>query len=135
MVSIALALLAVALIVGCSPGWGAAAPAGSSTASRTVDPGVTQWSDGQVEAAGYVNRVDVEGGFWALHDRVSQSSADRPKIVAVLLPGSVSENEIAALEGTYVVASGRMQGGASIRMSGPEVIVDKIAVVRPGVAR
>lgn len=135
MLSITLAFLVVALLVACSAGAGSAAPTGPSAASRTVDPGISQWGQGQVEAAGYVTWIDLEGGFWVLNDRLSQSAADRPKVVAVLLPGSVSETSIAALEGAYVVASGSMQGGASIRMSGPEVMVDTIAVARPGAAR
>lgn len=136
-ISLAVTLTVPIMLGGCAPDVRTTSPvAASAVASRTVAPGISEWGDGQVEAAGYVTWVDLEGGFWALHDRVSKSAAtDRPKVVAVLLPGTVSEESIAALEGAYVAASGPMQGGASIRMAGPEVVVNKIAVARPGATR
>lgn len=128
--------VAAAMLAGCTSAIRTAPPAAPAPiATRTIEPGLSEWSDGRVEAAGYVAWVEIEGGFWALHDRVSQSPADRPKTVAVLLPDSVSEQDIAALQGAYVVASGQLEGGASIRMSGPEVLVDKIAVAQPEVTR
>jgi len=135
--SLVLVLVVPMLLVGCAPGARTTSPVPpSAAASRTVAPGISEWGDGQVEAAGYVTWVDLEGGFWALQDRVSKSATtDRPKVVAVLLPGAVSKEGIAALEGVYVIASGPMQGGASIRMAGPEVVVNKIAVARPGATR
>lgn len=101
----------------------------SQTASRTLAPGITEWAQGTVEAAGWVAWVDVEGGFWALEDAPrTSSSVDRPKIVAVLLPSAATEKAIEGLEGRYAVATGALQGGASIRMAGPELVVDTIAL-------
>lgn len=82
---------------------------------------------GGAEAVGYVVREDIEGGFWALVDiEPSVSSTVQPKIIAVLLPGSVDEVGISALKGRFVWAAGRASGGASVRMSGPELLVDAI---------
>jgi hypothetical protein len=85
-----------------------------------------------VEAAGWVAWLDLEGGFWALRDGPAVvDGAKQPKVVAVLLPGAASETAISRLNGSYAVASGHIQGGASIRMAGPELVVDKISAARP----
>jgi len=136
VLAVAFVLLLATLLGACSQAAPPASPpAGSPVATRTVASGLAEWGDGRVEAAGYVVWVDLEGGFWALNDRLSQSPTDRPRVVAVLLPGEVGEKEIAAFEGGFVVVSGTMQGGASIRMAGPEIVVDDIALALPGAAR
>ncbi len=131
----AIAVLVAALVLcGCAiagtGGGTAAAP--SVTATRTVAPGITEWTSGTVEAAGYVMWLDLEGGFWALRDGPAVvAGVKEPKVVAVLLPSAVGESQIAAFNGAYVVAGGRIQGGASIRMAGPELMVDTIAPAVP----
>jgi hypothetical protein len=127
-VSMAVALTLTAMAVACAR----SPQAPSSVAPRTMGAGISDLGDGRVEAAGYVIREGIEGGFWTLSDRpMSTSSVVQPKIIAVLLPGSVSEAGIAARENSFVVVSGQLQTGPSIRMAGPEVIVDTIAPARP----
>lgn len=120
-------IVAGILVAGCA-----------TTAQRPTPPastrtGVGSYSadaNGSVEATGYVGRSDLEGGFWALYDRpLGPSSAIQPKVLAVLLPGSVDEGGIAALDGSFVRVGGRVSGGASVRMAGPEVFVDSIDVI------
>jgi hypothetical protein len=133
----AAAMLAVSVLAcACVPS--AAAPATtapgapSMPVTRTIAPGMSEWASGNVEAAGWVTWVDVEGGFWTLKDGPAVvAGAKPPKTIAVLLPGVVSETTIATFDGSYVVARGRIQGGASIRMAGPELVVDDLTVARP----
>jgi len=100
--------------------------------SAPVKPGYTTGSLGSAEVVGYLSRSDLEGGFWAVYDAPpSASSVVQPKILAVLLPGSVDEPGIAALNGRYVWAAGRVSGGVSTRMAGPEILVDGIDVATP----
>jgi len=109
-------------IAGCSAG----------PATGPVKPAYTTGPAGSAEVVGYLWRSDLEGGFWAVYDApLSPSSAVQPKILAVLLPGSVDEAGIAALDGRYVWASGRTSGGVSTRMAGPEILVDGIDVATP----
>ncbi len=128
-------LIAAALVCSCAPSAAtpdSLRPATSLPASRTVAPGISEWASGTVEAAGWVAWLDLEGGFWALRDGPAVAvGVKEPKVIAVLLPGAVTETAISALNGSYVVASGRIQGGASIRMAGPELVVDKISAARP----
>lgn len=134
--SLALVLVASTLVAACSrAALPDPPPRDSSAVLRTVDPGLTEWSEGRVEAAGYIAWVDLEGGFWALNDHVSQSTTDRPVVIAVLLPGRVGEPRLAVLDGEYAVVSGVLQGGASIRMAGPEIVVEKAATALPGTRR
>jgi hypothetical protein len=88
---------------------------------------ITDLGDGRVVANGWVAYEDLEGGFWAVMDIApGPSSAVQPKIVAVLLPGTVTAEQLKNVEGTFVGAEGVMQTGASIRMAGPEIVVDAL---------
>jgi hypothetical protein len=127
-VLVALLLLVFAgLATSCS----GVAPAPSSPApSPAPSAGYSAAPDGSVEATGYVAYEGIEGGFWALYDRPpGPSSVVQPKILAVLLPDVVTGPEIAAMEGVFVKVTGRLSGGASVRMAGPEVFVATIAGV------
>lgn len=132
----AMTAMALASVLACactpSPSGPSLTPgAPSITTTRVIAPGISEWSTGAVEAAGWVRWIDLEGGFWALADAPAAAQGSKqPKVVAVLLPGAVSVEGIAALTGDYVVASGRIQGGASIRMAGPELVVDTIGPAR-----
>ena len=120
--SVVLLTLVGLTIAGCS--------AGPPTAP--VGPAYTTGAAGSAQVVGYLSRSDLEGGFWAVYDALlSASGAVQPKVLAVLLPGTVNESGIAALNGRYVWASGRGSGDASIRMAGPEILVDAIAVATP----
>jgi len=95
-----------------------------------VKAGYKAGSLGSAEVVGYLSRSDLEGGFWAVYSSPTTSSVVPPKILAVLLPGSVDEGGIAALDGRYVWAAGRVSEGVSIRMAGPEILVDGIDAVQ-----
>lgn len=132
--AVAVVLTAVAAC-GCAVSGGTSADAespSSGSATRTVSPGINEWADGTVEASGYVLWEDLEGGFWTIKDGpATVAGTKQPKIVAVLLPGSASEQLISSFNGAYAVVGGRVQGGASIRMAGPEIMVDTIAPALP----
>ena len=120
--SVVLLTLVGLTIAGCSAG-PPTAPGG---------PAYTTGAAGSAQVVGYLSRSDLEGGFWAVYDRpLSASSVVQPKVLAVLLPGSVDEGGIAALNGKYVWVSGRASGGVSTRMAGPEILVDGIDVATP----
>jgi hypothetical protein len=89
---------------------------------------VTDLGGGRVVANGWVAyEPELEGGFWAVMDMApSTSSVVQPKIVAILLPGTVTVEQLKNVEGTFVGAEGVLQEGASIRMAGPEVVVDAL---------
>jgi hypothetical protein len=116
--AVVLTLLAVggAVLPGCAAG----------PPSGPVKAGYKTGSLGSAEVIGYLSRSDLEGGFWAVYSLPATSSVAPPHVLAVLLPGSVDEAGIAALDGRYVWASGRVTGGASTRMAGPEIMVDGI---------
>ncbi len=85
--------------------------------------GVETLPGGRVIARGWVNETDLEGGTWLLEDQPPASSIEHTT-VAVLLPGTVTVDELSRVRGTYVGAEGVLQQGVSIRMAGPEIVVD-----------
>ncbi|MCL4078004.1 hypothetical protein MX659_00025 [Coriobacteriia bacterium Es71-Z0120] len=90
------------------------------------EPGLTGLPDGRVQALGRLARIDLEGGFWAIVEGAgTQQGAD--KVVAVIANADEWERTLEALEGSVVIAVGRRFEGASIRMAGPEVVVESIA--------
>lgn len=122
---------AVTLILLVTMGLGSTGCAAGPPASP-VKPAYTPGSAGSASAVGYLSHSGLEGGFWAVYDApLSPSSAVQPRILAVLLSGSVDEPAVAALNGRYIRASGRIAAGASIRMAGPEILVDGIDIATP----
>jgi hypothetical protein len=78
-----------------------------------------------MEVVGYLERSDAQDGTWNVFDvKPGPSSSIQPKVLAVLRPGSVEENGIAALDGRYIWASGRAWSGGSGAV--PEIQVDGI---------
>lgn len=119
----AVAAFGLAVVLGVA-GCAAGPPKGA------VPAGFKKVGAGGAEVVGYLGRSDLEGGFWAVYgSSVESSSGGAPAVLAVLLPGSVDEAGIAALDGRYVWAAGRLVTGASIRMAGPEIKVDGIDIV------
>ena len=113
-----LSFLAIAVVVatGCTP-----------EAERTpTAPYYKTVPIGSAEVVGYLGHSDLEGGFWAVYDAPVTSGEAPARILAVLLPGSVEERGIAALDRQYVWAAGRIPGDVSTRMAGPEILVDGI---------
>lgn len=126
------ALATALLLAGCSgakPTVGPSTPSSSGSGSApTVSSGLVKRADGSVDATGYVGHSSLEGGFWALYDRpAGPPAATHPRIVAVLLPGKVPDTDIAALKGSRVIVTGRLQTGLSTRQAGPELKVDTIS--------
>jgi hypothetical protein len=105
--------------------------AGGMMGGAATRPRIEDLGNGRVVAWGWVTRVNLEGGFWAATTNPNMRGI-QPKVVAVLLPGKVSEAEIARLEGSFVGAEGTLQTGASTRMAGPEVVVDAVRALLPG---
>ena len=122
---VTVAALAILLAVGGTTlvGCDAGPPTGP------VKAGYKAGSLGSAEVVGYLSRSDLEGGFWVVHSLPTTSSVAPPNVLAILLPSSVDEGGIAALDGRYVWAAGRVSAGASTRMAGPEILVDGIDVV------
>jgi len=123
---VTMAILAILLAVGGTTlaGCEAGPPTGP------VKAGYKAGSLGSAEVVGYLSRSDLEGGFWVVYSSPTTSSVVPPKVLAVLLPGSVDEGGIAALDGRYVWAAGRVSASASTRMAGPEILVDGIDAVQ-----
>jgi hypothetical protein len=57
---------------------------------------------------------------------------DASTVIAVLLPHRLSEAAIASHDGSYVVAQGELSADASIRDSGPEILVDALQILGRG---
>ncbi len=93
-------------------------------------PSLQERSDGTAMASGWVTRVDLEGEFWALTAESPRAAESSSAVVAVLLPGKVTEACIASQQEAYVTVEGRLQRGLSTRMAGPEIVVDTISAVR-----
>jgi hypothetical protein len=108
---------------------GAPRPPGSAK-TGSLKPGITTLGGQRVVARGWVAYVDLESGFWAVMSARPQptESSYMPEVVAVLLPGAVTEEQIKKMRGTFVGAEGVLQQGTSIRMAGPEVVVDGLRV-------
>jgi hypothetical protein len=117
---IAVLLLALAL-TGCS----AEEAPDEASGGHQGTPGIETQPDGGARASGYLNRSELEGGFWVLTAEESEESL----VIVVLvnaddlgmdLEGHVGELSIA--EGTLV------EGSSSVRMAGPELEVESLTV-------
>lgn len=88
-----------------------------------VPPGVESGSLGGMEVIGYLARVS---GAWTVFD-ADPTAADgaEPKALATLVPGSVDEGGIAALDGRYIWAAGPSSDSQS---DTPKIKVDGIDV-------
>ena len=124
-----LVMILLVTAVGCAaPRSSAPPPPGSSgKVGAMPEPGITELGGGRVVANGWVTEVDLESGFWAIDSLPPTSSANHTT-VAVLLPGKVTAEQLANVRGTFVGAEGVLQQGASIRMAGPEIVVDALRV-------
>jgi hypothetical protein len=106
-------------------------PSGPSGA-MPVKPHFQKMSGGQAVASGWLRHVDLEGGFWALIAEPPGVPASSPTIVAVLLPGKVSQAQLAAHDGAYLFVTGKVATGASMRMAGPEIVVAGVKLLGMG---
>lgn len=138
---LATALAIVAALAGCaadpvrepSP-----VPPSSGAGSSQLAPGLHDREDGTVEARGWLVRVNLEGGFWAIQATAPYSSQSPPpgtsNNVAVISNADEFDPNLAAAEGNYVSVIGTRFDGASIRMAGQEIVVQSVTVLPdPGV--
>ena len=88
-------------------------------------PGLYDLADGTVQAVGTLEWRDLEGGFWVITGG-TEAEGTTGETVAVIANGADLESTLAPLKGLTVLATGRRFEGASIRMAGPEIIVETI---------
>lgn len=126
------ALIALAL-VGCSspaePDNGAAGDDGS--AGLRLANGLYDLEDGTVQALGTLERIDLEGGFYAI-----TGSPEGEGNIAVIANADAFADELEALTGKTVSVIGTRFDGVSTRMAGPEIVVQSIEEISdtPGAA-
>lgn len=130
-IAILLAVLLVFSLAACAPmddGDTAVEPPASDGAaggSTQLAPGLYDLADGTVQAVGTLEWSDLEGGFWVITGGTA-AEGNVGETVAVIANGSDLESTLEPLEGLAVVANGTRFEGASIRMAGPEIIVETI---------
>lgn len=128
IMALAFALMLALLLVACSAAGtsnanGPAQADGGSAGSGELASGLFEMGGGKVKAVGTLTWVDLEGGFWALTD---DSAAGNGSNIAVIANGDELESELDPLEGQKVTVIGERFEGASIRMAGPEIIVESV---------
>lgn len=108
-------------------------PGGSGDSTSGLPPaGLVELSGGRVRVTGVLARIDLEGGFWAVVDAPAgiELSGEEPIVAVVLLPESGMHGaDLNALAGTYMQFDGTLVEGASIRMAGPEVMVESFTML------
>jgi hypothetical protein len=136
-----LALLTVFALGSCGSSSVSALPPSRSAAptastgpvgAMPVRPHFEKQPGGRALASGWLRYVALEGGFWALVAEPPGVTTDSPTVIAVLLPDKVSVAAIASRVGSYLVAQGKLSTDASIRNSGPEILVDGVKLLRRG---
>lgn len=95
------------------------------SAGSSLSVGLHELADGSIVAVGVLRRIDLEGGFWAITDPADRNT-DQARWIVVISNSAELEDELAGLEGALVRASGERFEGASIRMAGPEMMVEAI---------
>ncbi len=104
-------------------------------AGLRLAPGLYEMEDGTVQAVGTLEYSDLEGGFWVITGG-TESEGNVGTVVAVIANGQEFESQLKEIEGSAVFATGTKLDGASIRMAGPEIEIDKIEAFSdtPGIA-
>ena len=128
-----LAVLLVVSLAGCgspddgSPDADSEPPAsdGGASGGTQLAPGLYDLADGTVQAVGTLEWRDLEGGFWVITGG-TEAEGTTGETVAVIANGDELAATLEALEGLTVSAIGTRFEGASIRMAGPEIIVETI---------
>lgn len=96
--------------------------------SSRLAAGLYDMEDGTVQAVGTLTYKDLEGGFWAIVGGTgAEGNADT--IIAVINDSDEFLDQIESLEGKTVIATGTRFDGATIRMAGPEIVIDSIEEV------
>lgn len=130
-----LALALGAVLVGCAataePEPDVGAPIDDGSTGMRLANGWYDQADGTVLALGTLEWVDLEGGFYAL-----TGSPEGEGNIAVIANADEFSDELEALVGTTVQITGTRFDGASIRMAGPEIVIEEIEEISdtPGAA-
>jgi hypothetical protein len=134
ILTLILALALGAALAGCAstaePEPGVTDPGDAAGGMRLAN-GLYDQEDGSVIALGVLEWVDLEGGFWAL-----TGSPEGDGNIAVIANADEFADELQALEGKTVSVAGARFDGVSIRMAGPEVVIESIEEISdtPGAA-
>ena len=127
--------LAFGVLVGlmCTPGCSAVAdlferPTEPKPPALLDQPGIYDTSRGRVRVVGIFDRVELEGGFWAVVGVAPTESAES-RVVAVIVNAEELGLDLKSLRGRYVEAIGTVVEGASVRMAGPEVEARSITII------
>ena len=97
-----------------------------------VKPHLAKLPGGRALATGWLRRIDLEGGFWALVAGPPGATTGAPTVIAVLLPSKIGAARISAHDGAYLIVTGRLSTGVSIRNAGPEIRVAGIKTLGMG---
>ncbi|MBS3973564.1 MAG: hypothetical protein KGZ89_01675 [Actinobacteria bacterium] len=131
IMALAFALMFALILVACSAA-GTSTPTtppqpdgGSINAGSELAPGLFEMEGGTVKAIGTLEWVDLEGGFWALVDN-SAAGGESGSTIAVIANGDELDSELSQLEGQRVSVIGKRFEGVSIRMAGPEIVVETV---------
>ncbi|KAF0209405.1 MAG: hypothetical protein Q8S43_01035 [Actinomycetota bacterium] len=142
IVTLTALVLAMAL-VGCTssptskPITNTPPPAVETPATGTrLAPGMYDMQGGTVQAIGTLEYRDIEGGVWAIIGG-TQADGNLGETVAVIANAAEFSGQLKALTGKTVIAIGRRAGGMSIRMAGPEMVLESISEISdtPGPAQ
>jgi len=83
--------------------------------------GLYDQADGTVMVLGTLEWVDLEGGFYAI-----TGAPDDEGTIAVVANADEFASELEELVGSTVFITGTRSEGPSVRMAGPEVVIDSI---------
>jgi hypothetical protein len=129
LATIALIALLSVTALGCSatdPDTGEGAPRNGTSPT----PDITELDDGRVRVEGWLVRVDLEGGFYAIAKASpTPDTGSAPETLIVIANADAFARELERMTGEYVRAGGTRLDGASIRMAGPEMQLEEIEVL------
>lgn len=127
--ALAISGLLVATLAGCGSS-GSSVTTTSTTQPDSLGmfapPGLYELEGGRTQAFGVLVYRDLEGGFWAVVDAQLGEPNEEAPVIAVLVGAEALGVDLAALEGGFVLAEGTLSDGASVRMAGPELLVDTV---------
>jgi hypothetical protein len=96
-------------------------------AGLRLAPGLYDLSEEEgVHAVGTLVWRDLEGGFWAIAENVNGASENEGENIAVIANGEDFRDQLEPLEGREVIVTGERFDGMSIRMAGPEIVMDSV---------
>lgn len=105
--------LGIAMLAGCT----------GEPPTEPISPGVKAGNLGGMEVVGYL--ADSDGGWTVFDSDPDEPGESEPEALATLIPGSVDEGGIKALNDRYIWAAGRSSDNEA---DTPEIKVDGIDV-------